>query len=314
MDKSISETVALFVKGLLMGSADIVPGVSGGTIALIVGIYERLVTAISHFDSQLAKLVAARQWKAAAERVDLRFLIALGAGILTGVAALATLMHYLLEHQRGPTLAVFFGLILASALLVGRMVKPRDSNHALICVLSGAAGAVFAFWLVGLEAVQASDSLAYYFLCGMVAICAMILPGISGAFILLILGAYESVTKIIKDLTHLEFTIAGLMQLGVFAAGCAVGLIGFAKLLRWLLQHYHDLTMAVLCGFMLGSLKRIWPFQTDTTPEVERLSLKKYESFMPDTWNAECSTCLTLAIAAFVAVLAVERFAGAEKK
>lgn len=313
MDKSISETVALFVKGLLMGSADIIPGVSGGTIALIVGIYERLVTAISHFDAQLVKLVAARRWKAAAEWVDLRFLITLGAGILTGVAALATLMHYLLEHQRSGTLAVFFGLILASALLVGRMVKPRDANHALLCTLAGAAGAVFAFWLVGLEAVQASDNLAYYFLCGMVAICAMILPGISGAFILLILGAYESVTKIIKDLTHLEFTAEGLMQLGTFAAGCAVGLIGFAKLLRWLLAHYHALTMAVLCGFMLGSLKRIWPFQIDTTPEVERLSLKRFELFMPDSWNAQRATCVMLAVVAFVSVLAVERFAKVEE-
>lgn len=312
MNKSFSETITLFVKGLLMGSADIVPGVSGGTIALIVGIYERLVTAISHFDAQSAKLVAARQWKAAAERVDLRFLITLGAGILTGVAALATLMHYLLEHQRSPTLAVFFGLILASALLVGRMVKPRDSNHVLICILAGVAGATFAFWLVGLEAVQASDSLTYYFLCGMIAICAMILPGISGAFILLILGAYESVTKIIKDLTHLEFSAAGLMQLGVFAVGCAVGLIGFAKLLRWLLEHYHDMTMAVLCGFMIGSLKRIWPFQLDTTPEIERLSLKKFELYMPSSWNAQCTTCLALALTAFVAVLAVERFARSE--
>lgn len=292
-----------------MGSADIVPGVSGGTIALIVGIYERLVTAISRFDAQLVKLIVGRQWKEAAERVDLRFLVTLGAGILTGVAALATLMHYLLEHQRSPTLAVFFGLILASALLVGRMVKPKDSGQALLCVVAGILGAAFAFWLVGLEAIQASENLGYFFLCGMVAICAMILPGISGAFILLILGAYESVTKIIKDLTHLEFTTAGLMQLGVFAAGCAIGLIGFAKLLRWLLEHYHNLTMAVLCGFMIGSLKRIWPFQVDTTPEVERLSLKKFEIVMPDSWNAQCTTCLLLAVVAFVAVLAVERLA-----
>jgi len=302
----------IYIKGLLMGSADIVPGVSGGTVALIVGIYERLVTAISHFDGQLLKLLAGKQWRQAAERIDFRFLATLGAGVLSGVAALATLMHHLLEHQRSPTLAVFFGLILASALLVGKMVKPANSQRAGLCLALAIAGAAFAYWLVGLKAVQASDNLGYFFLCGMVAICAMILPGISGAFILLILGAYESVTKIIKDLTHLEFTAEALTTLAVFAAGCAVGLIGFSKLLRWLLEHYHDLTMAVLCGFMLGSLRKIWPFQIDKTPEVERLSLKEYETFLPSSWTAQCTTCLALAVVAFVAVLAVERLAGGE--
>ncbi|QDS97437.1 DUF368 domain-containing protein [Adhaeretor mobilis] len=314
MNHKFTESVAVFVKGLLMGSADIVPGVSGGTVALIVGIYERLVTAISQFDGQLLKMLAGRQWRAAAARIDFRFLATLGAGILTGVAALATLMHYLLEHERSPTLAVFFGLILASALLVGKMVKPANSQRAGLCVALAIAGAAFAYWLVGLQAIQASDNPVYFFLCGMVAICAMILPGISGAFILLILGSYESITKIIKDLTHFEFTVGDLTTLAVFAAGCAVGLIGFSKLLRWLLEHYHDLTMAVLCGFMLGSLRKIWPFQIDKTPDVERLSLKEYEPFMPSSWTAQCTSCLTLAVVAFIAVLAVERLAGGETR
>lgn len=290
-----------------MGSADIVPGVSGGTVALIVGIYERLVTAISQFDGRLVRQLLSRDWRGAMERVDLRFLVALGLGIATALATLANLMSYLLVHQRSATLAAFFGLILASTLLVARMVRPVHGAQAMLCLLAGVSGAVFAFWLVGLESIQATDKLAYYFFCGMIAICAMILPGISGAFILLILGAYESITTIIKDLTHFAFTSADLLKLGVFAAGCGVGLIGFAKLVRWLLANAHDVTMAVLCGFMLGSLRRIWPFQHDLTPDIEKLSHKRFENYTPSGWTSEVTVCVAVGLTAFAAVLAIER-------
>ena len=199
------------------------------------------------------------------------------------------------------------GLILASTLLVAKMIRPTTTALGIVCAAVGVIGAGFAFWLVGLESVQATDNLAYYFFCGMIAICAMILPGISGAFILLILGAYESITTIIKDLTHFTFTSGDLLKLAVFAAGCLVGLIGFAKLVRWLLANAHDLTMAVLCGFMLGSLRRIWPFQLDLTPDVEKLSHKRFENFTPPGWTSEVTMCVVIAAAAFSLVLALER-------
>lgn len=291
-----------------MGSADIVPGVSGGTIALILGIYPRLVAAISHFDAHLMGLLARREWRAAAVYVDLRFLVALALGILTGIVALASLMLYLLTHQRQYTLAVFFGLILASSLIVARMVQPRTKAQlGGTCVLALAAG-VFAFWLVGLQQIGLRDNPIYFFLCGMVAICAMILPGISGAYILWLLGAYETVAGIIHNFAHGEITGQELVTLVVFASGCVVGLISFSRLLRWLLARAHMATMAVLGGFMVGSLRLMWPFQIDQTPHIEKLNLKQYQSFVPERWDSEVTACVALAVIAIVVILLLERW------
>ncbi|MCA9081036.1 MAG: DUF368 domain-containing protein [Planctomycetaceae bacterium] len=261
-------------RGLLMGAADIIPGVSGGTVALIVGIYQRLVTSVSHFDGTLIGHVLQRRWRAAAEHVNLRFLAALGIGIGCGVVALGSVMHSLLEHQRQFTLAAFFGLIAASCWLVARYVR-RWSAGTIVAVI---VGTVFAYWLVQQETLNhPPDSLWYVFACGVIAICAMILPGISGSFILVILGKYHEITGIIKEAAHLQITGHDVATVAVFGSGCIVGLIGFAKVLKWLLWHHHDLTMASLCGFMAGSLVKIWPFQRDLTPEVTELKHKRFE-------------------------------------
>jgi len=288
-----------------MGGADIIPGVSGGTVALILGIYERLVGAISHIDGHLLGLVARRQWRAAAEHFDFRFLLTLGVGILTGVACLAKLMHYLLLEQRTYTLAVFFGLILASSFIVMRMMKPRGAAQYAICYSLAAAAAVFAYWLVGLQAVVFHDSLSNFFFAGAIAICAMILPGISGSYILLLMGAYLTVTGIIKDVLELKCTSREFVSLLVFAAGCACGLIGFSKLLRWLLSRFHMPIMAVLGGFMIGSLRLMWPFQR---PITEKL----YEQIVPESWNQDVTACLVLAVVAMLAVLMLDRWGSVE--
>jgi len=288
-----------------MGGADIIPGVSGGTVALVLGIYERLVSAISHVDAHLVSLIVRRQWRAAAEHFDFRFLATLGIGVLTGIACLAGLMHYLLLEQRMYTLAVFFGLILASSFIVMRLVRPQGTMQRVGCYTLTAVAAIFAYWLVGLDQVGFQDHPAYYFFCGMVAICAMILPGISGSYILLLLGAYEVVTGMIKDVLKFQFTQDQLVCLLVFALGCAVGLIGFSKLLKWLLARVHMPIMAVLGGFMIGSLRLIWPFQ-------EKLALvsKKqlYRPIMPESWSGDVTFCLALAAAAMLAVLMLERW------
>lgn len=245
-------------RGILMGGADVIPGVSGGTVALILGIYTRLVTAISHWDATLLGHFAHRRWRAAWVYADLRWVAVLLFGIAIGVALMGRAMHDLLESQRQFTLAAFFGLIVASSVLVARMIRPiRPLQVALII-----GGGILAFWLVQLPGLrQPPSGLPYMFLCGVIAICAMILPGISGSFMLLILGKYEDITGIVKDALQLEVTGEGLVTALVFASGCVVGLISFSHFLRWLLSRHQAATMSVLCGFMIGSLNRIWPFQ-----------------------------------------------------
>jgi len=286
-------------RGMLMGGADIIPGVSGGTVALILGIYERLVTAISHFDLVFLGHVRRRQWSRAAAHVDLRFLIALAAGIAAGILGLGTVMKYLLENQLVPTLASFFGLILASSVVVARSIE-RWSPAKLGFAIGGAA---FAYWLVAQPFMKGFEGYPYLFLCGTVAICAMILPGISGAFILLILGKYKFVTDQISDITRREATFETVLILVVFGCGCAVGLLAFSKFLRWLLARYHGQTLAVLCGFMIGSLRRIWPFKDippGTEPDIKH---SQYPNILPSEWSGQVLSALLLAVAAFALVI-----------
>ena len=301
-------------RGFLMGGADIIPGVSGGTVALVLGIYERLVTAISHVDSTLLGMLFRRKWADAAEYLDLRFLVTLGIGILVGVGSLSGLMRYLLWEQRSYTLAVFFGLILGSSVIVTKTVALHRAGQWLVCFCLALAAAVFAYWLVGLQQVGFHDSPGYFFLCGSIAICAMILPGISGAYILWLLGAYIAVTEIIHNVLKFQVTLVELISIVVFSAGCAVGLVSFSKILRWLLAHWHNLTMTILGGFMIGSLRLMWPFQQDLTPDVEKLKLKRFEPVWPASWDQEVTVCLLLAVGALSAVLLLERWGSTKTK
>ncbi len=295
--------------GLLMGSADIVPGVSGGTVALILGIYTRLVGAISRFDTRLIALVARGKLHDAALRVDLRFLITLGLGIMTGIASFATLMHHFLEHYLSYTMAAFFGLILASSWLIARMVRRETAWSYLGAVVIGIVGALVALAIVTQHSLGPRPGNVYTFGCGAIAICAMILPGISGAYILVLLGKYSEITGIIKDVVHLDVTSQGLITLGVFALGCGVGLVLFSKFLRWLLACWNAETISLLCGFMIGSLYRIWPFQRDLTSEVEKIQFKRFQPIWPPELNSEVIICLMIAISAMVVVLVLDRFA-----
>ncbi|MDG2308703.1 MAG: DUF368 domain-containing protein [Candidatus Binatia bacterium] len=268
-------------RGLLMGAADIVPGVSGGTMALILGIYERLIAAISHIDLTLLGLVKNRRWGDAMAHADLRFLVTLLAGIGAGVVSLASLMHYLLEHEMAATFGAFFGLILASSWLVAKLIEHWGPGE----FASAALGAVFAFWLTGLVPVVAEPSYPYIFFSGSVAICAMILPGISGAFVLLILGMYYHVTGLLKGLASGGFTGDAIMTLVVFGAGCVTGILVFSRVLRFLLDRFHGVTMAVLCGFMFGSLRKIWPYKIEIDPDpAKKFKARVFENVLP--WDA----------------------------
>lgn len=302
-----TEDFAQVGRGVLMGGADVIPGVSGGTVALILGIYERLVSAVSHIDAHLLMLVTQRQFGAAAKHVDLRFLIPLGSGIMVGVIALGSIMHTLLEDYRQFTMAAFFGMIGASCYLVAKLVGRWSVLEMLL--LPG--GVLFALWLVSQPALaQPPDALWYVFMCGAVAICAMILPGISGSFILLILGKYHEITGVIKEVIKLKLSVDSIVLVATFASGCLLGLISFAKLLKWLLARHASQTMSVLCGFMIGSLYKIWPFQIDTTPEIEEFKHKQFELVPLSEVSLDGRFAITLLVMAMagVIVLLLDRF------
>jgi len=244
-----------FAQGLLMGTADIIPGVSGGTMALIVGIYERLITAIREALSVPVTL-ARRGWAPTREQllgVEWRLVLPLAAGILTAIVAASQIIPPLLEAYPAESRGLFFGLITASILIPWRrMERAGRQEFTLMGVM-----AVVAFVLTGLPALEAArdPGLLRVFLSASVAICAMILPGVSGAFLLLVLGLYEATLAAISD--------RNLVYIGVFGLGALVGLGVFSRLLSWLLEHRHDLTMAALIGLMVGALRALWPWLSE---------------------------------------------------
>jgi putative membrane protein len=295
--------------GFFMGVADVVPGVSGGTVALILGIYERLVTAISRIDARLLQLVRRGRWGQAAEHVDLRFLVALGIGIVSGFLAMTMMMNRLLTDpfSRMLTLAAFFGLILGSAVMISISIRVVSRAHALRCTLIGIVGAAFAFWLITLGNVPQHPTYVYVFFCASVAICAMILPGISGAMILLILGVYEHLTEIPGNLLRGRQVTESLITVVVFVAGAGISLVLFSRVLRWLLKHYHEATMALLCGFMFGALPKIWPFQRDLTPEIEAFKSKRFEPIWPEAFDTRTLSAIAMAVVMAAGVLLIDR-------
>lgn len=298
--------------GILMGGADIIPGVSGGTVALIVGIYERLIGAISNIDRSFLRLVSNRQWWAAARHVDLAFLLSLATGILCGLVIMTTLMHFLLSTAATSalTMALFFGLIAASAYVVGRMVEVGSGVERARVWLLGVVGAGAAWWIAGLAAGRVEEPhLGFIFCSAMVAICAMILPGISGAMILLILGVYLHLTEIPGNLLRGREVVNSLVTLVVFGAGCAVGLLAFSKFLRWLLRRHHAATLAVLCGFMVGSLRKLWPFREDLTPDVLEVKRKVFRPIWPAQFDQLTVGIILVALAGVALVLLVQRYA-----
>ena len=299
--------IGIVWRGACMGGADIVPGVSGGTVALVLGIYNRLLSSLSHFDLAMLQLLWRRQWHQLAHHIDLRFLVLLGSGIVLGGLGIAGTVSRLLnnEDSRVYVLAVFFGMILASAILVSRMVGARYVH----IFLPWTGGMLFAFYLSGLSQLHQTVTTGSLMVCGAIAICAMILPGVSGAMILVLLGVYEHLLEIPNQLLHGQQIAENLVDLVAFAIGCAVGLVLFSKLLRWLLDRHHAVTMATLCGFMFGALRKLWPFQRDLTPDEEQWKLKTFEARWPDTLDAHVMRVLVMVVVVAALVLAVDYWA-----
>ena len=296
------------LRGFLMGSADVVPGVSGGTVALIVGVYERLVTAISRFDLQFVAHVRKRQLSAAMQRIDFAFLARLGSGIGLGIVSLGSIMESLLlgTTSRPLTLSAFFGMIVASSVLVARWVEARTVADRMRFLAVGLASAALAFWITGLTQASPDVTLGYVFLCGIIGICAMILPGLSGAYLLLVLGLYSHLTSILHRLAHGGLARDDLVTVIVFGSGCAVGLVSFSKVLKWLLSTRRRLTMAILSGFMIGALRKVWPFQRDLMPSATSLKEKLYEPILPAEVNNQLWQCLQVALLAAILVFTID--------
>lgn len=272
--RSWPAAAALYVKGLLMGAADIVPGVSGGTIAFVTGIYDDFVNAVASFDAAALAAFCRGAWKRALGGVHLRFLLCLVAGIVTAIFALSGVIQTCMEKHPVPTWSLFFGLILGSAVVIFREV-PRWSLPRVLLVLAGAAAA---WWVCGLIPVSTPETLPFYFFCGAVAICAMALPGISGSFLLLVLGKYYPVIAAVHSVKNaVKYALGGDLAaasailfdpaarpfwlLVCLALGQVCGLVCFSRFLKWLLARWHAGTMCVLAGMMLGALRRIWPWK-----------------------------------------------------
>lgn len=283
--RGLREYAILYLKGVTMGAADVVPGVSGGTMALILGIYRELIDSLGAISARETVAALSRgRLLAVWRRIGAPFLLVLAAGIGTSVLALSGAILLALTEARSLVFALFFGLILASVFTVARRVDRWGSASVAGLLL----GAALGFWLVGLTPTTTPASFLFLAFSGALAICALILPGISGAFILVLLGKYDFVLGAISDLE--------LTALLPVAIGAVVGLLAFARLLAWLLRRAPGPTLAVLSGFMLGSLRKVWPWQHGD--EFSSINLPP-----PDTMSAVVALALALAGAIAVVVL-----------
>ena len=300
--------LVISLKGMAMGAADVVPGVSGGTIAFISGIYEELLASISGVNLATLKLIRTDGIKAAWKAINGNFLIALLCGIFISIISLAKLISWLLEHKPILVWSFFFGLVLASVLYIGKQISKWNALTIILLI----AGAGIAYFITTLQPlISENSSPLFLFLAGALAICAMILPGISGAFILVLLGAYKPVLEAIhtKD----------IKLLAILALGAIIGLLSFSKALNWLFNHFRNFTLAVLTGFILGSLNKIWPWKETLTWRLnshgESVAFNE-QSISPFAYegNSELGTAILLAIIGFAVIILLEKMAGSSDR
>ncbi len=247
--KRFTDYLLISIKGVAMGAADVIPGVSGGTIAFLTGIYETLINSIKAFDLVAIKLFFSGKFGEFSKKINLPFLVALVAGIAFSFLSIARVMTYLMEHYPIPLWSFFFGLILASAIIILKGLSSWKMSH----FLGLAAGIALGASICLLSPSQTPTDLWFIFLSGMIAICAMILPGISGSFILLLLGKYEYILNGLNEMN--------LSLIITFILGAAIGIVSFSHLISWLLRRFHNQTICVLAGVMLGSLLKVWPWK-----------------------------------------------------
>lgn len=294
----LKDSIRLFLTGFIMGAADLVPGVSGGTVAFLMGIYEELIQSIKTLSGFVLKSAIRMKFREAWQAIPFSFLLPLGIGLLTALLSLSTVLTHLLETHPEYLWSFFFGLVLASVFVVRKRVVTWDPHDILAAIFS----AVVAFVVVGAVPVETPNTLLALFISGAIAICAMILPGISGSFLLVIMGKYEQVLGAVVN--------RDILTLMVFGSGAVVGLSVFSRVLSWLFRKHHDIVIALLTGFMVGSLRKVWPWKEviatrinshgDIVPLVER-------NIFPDQFNGDVVLSLVLFALGFAVVLMLDR-------
>jgi putative membrane protein len=286
-----------------MGASDVVPGVSGGTMAFILGIYEELIESIKSIDLQVIKLLLNFKFKEIFELVPWRFLLSVVTGILLAVFSLARGLEWLLENKPVLIWSFFFGLVLASVL----MVSKRITRWYLRTIVGMIVAAVGAYIIVGLVPANTPETLWFVFLSGAIAICAMILPGISGSFILVLLGKYQYILSAVNN--------RDFLTLGIFAVGAGIGIVSFAQILSWLFKRYHNMTIAMLTGLMLGSLRKVWPWKETLSTILDRHGQPipvEQVNILPPAFTGEVALAIGLAIFGFALVFVLENLASSK--
>jgi putative membrane protein len=300
MQRRFSDYVVISLKGIAMGAADAVPGVSGGTIAFISGIYEELITTISGINLSLFRTLKKEGIIAFWKLLNGNFILSLLLGILVSYLTFMRIAKYLIEYHPILIWSFFFGLIVASIFFVGKQIKAWNVPTIIGLVL----GALAAYYITSLPSMASSEQPLFLFFAGALAICAMILPGISGSFILVILGAYKTLSDALHDFD--------LKKVGLFTLGAFIGLLSFSHVLKWLFKHYHNITLAILTGFIFGSLNKIWPWKVVLTwREISNGKLVPVleKSISPSTYNGDPQLvfAISLMVIGFLTIFILEK-------
>ncbi len=302
-NRTTKKHLLLVLKGMGMGAADVIPGVSGGTIAFIAGIYEELIDSIKSINVNALKLLLTGKILVFWKSVNGNFLASVLLGIAISILSLAKALGYLLHNYPILVWSFFFGLIVASAIYVARAIKKWNMGT----IVAGITGILVAFFITIISPAEANTSWLFIFISGSIAICAMILPGISGSFILVLLGMYRFILDAVGNLN--------IPVIALFLAGAAIGIIAFSNLLSWLLKNYHNLTIALLAGFMVGSLNKVWPWKKITETFIDRHGEVKSlaeTNILPGTYeqitgsNPLLAGAILLAIAGFALIFVLE--------
>lgn len=301
MQRSLKDYLIISLKGLAMGAADVVPGVSGGTIAFISGIYEELITTISNIDLSLFKTLKNEGLLPFWKKLNGNFLVALLSGIIFSIFTVMNLSHYLLENHPILIWSFFFGLVLASILFVGKQI----TRWRPITIISLIGSAILAYYLTTLPALNDNNGYLFLFFSGALAICAMILPGISGAFILVLLGAYGTISEAVHNFDLKKIAAVGL--------GAIIGILSFSRILKWLFKNYQNTTLALLTGFILGSLNKIWPWKEvlETKQFGDKIVTVSEQSILPNQFQGDPHTILAIGLISigFLLIFILERLA-----
>ena len=306
MQRRFSDYLIISLKGLAMGAADAIPGVSGGTIAFISGIYEELISTISNVNMSLLKTLIKQGITAFWKQLNGNFILALLLGIIISYVSFMRLAKYLLEYHPVLIWSFFFGLIIASIYFVGKQITKWNLPVVIALII----GSGIAFYISILPTMANNDNNLFFFLAGAIAICAMILPGISGSFILVILGAYKTLSDAIHDVD--------LKKLIIFIAGAGIGLLSFSHLLKWLFKNYRDITLALLTGFIFGSLNKVWPWKETLTWYTDANGIKEplmQQSVSPFSFSGDSQLlfAVTLIILGFLTIFILEKL-GSKKQ